>query len=206
MGLRGRSARGGKLVDVAEIEYSTTASLRVEPIWEFVKDMDNWAPFVMGYQSHEKKSERESLWTLKGDVGALQRVVTFRARVTEWAEPERVEFELEGVNEPLVGNGRFLVRADEDDGDSPTAPPRKSVFARLAEALLRFFQRRARVPEHPTEASPGETRARLTLVLRLEPSGPMAPMINALMQPAMAVAAEDLAKRILAHVTASQRS
>ena len=54
--------------------------------------------------------------------------------------------------------------------------------------------------------SPGESHARLTFVLRLEPGGPMAPMINALMQPAMAIAAEDLAKRILAHVAASQRS
>ena len=190
---------------MAEIEYSTTAPLRVEPIWEFVKDMDNWAPFVMGYQSHEKKSERESLWTLKGDVGALQRVVTLRARVTEWAEPERVEFELEGVSESLVGNGRFLVSADTGSGDSLPAP-KKSMFARLAQALLRFFQRLRREGESLTDASPAESQARLTFVLRLEPGGPMAPMINALMQPVMAVAAEDLARRILAHVTASQRS
>ncbi len=190
---------------MAEIEYSTTAPLRVGPIWEFVKDLDNWAPFVMGYQSHEKKSERESLWTLKADIGALQRVVTFRARVTEWVEPERVEFELEGVNEPVVGNGCFVVRADTGERDSPTAP-RKSLFARLAEALLRVFHRLRRGGEHLVQASPGETHARLTFVLRLEPGGPMAPMINALMQPAMAIAAEDLAKRILAHVAAAQRS
>ncbi len=37
---------------------------------------------------------------------------------------------------------------------------------------------------------------KLTFELRIEPGGPMAPMIDALIRPAMRVAAEDLATRI----------
>ncbi len=40
-----------------ETEYTTTAKLPVEVIWDFVREMDNWAAFVTGYQSHEKQNE-----------------------------------------------------------------------------------------------------------------------------------------------------
>jgi hypothetical protein len=29
---------------MAEVEYSSVAKLPVETIWEFVQEMDNWAP------------------------------------------------------------------------------------------------------------------------------------------------------------------
>ena len=56
----------------------------IEAVWRFTSDMDNWAPLVTGYQSHERVSEHESLWTLKGQVGQLSKAVTFRVRITEW--------------------------------------------------------------------------------------------------------------------------
>ena len=47
--------------------------------------------------------------------------------------------------------------------------------------------------------------ARLTFRLRVDPGGPQAPLINAMMKPAMVAAAEDLASRIVSHLEA-QRS
>ena len=32
-----------------EVEYSTRMHLTPEDIWEFVKDMNNWAPMLTGY-------------------------------------------------------------------------------------------------------------------------------------------------------------
>ena len=186
---------------MAEIEYSTTARLPVESIWDFVKDMDNWAPFITGYQEHEKHGEDDSLWTLKGDVGVLQRRVQFRAHVTEWAGPERVRFELEGVNEQLAGSGTFTM-APYEAHEAPTGL-HKGLWARAFEALLRFFHRlvHGRVERGAfADAGPGEGMSRLTFRLHIEPGGPMAPMINAMMQPAMSVAAEDLANKIVAHL------
>ena len=46
--------------------------------------------------------------------------------------------------------------------------------------------------------------ARLEFKLRLDPGGPMAPMVNAMIKPAMLVAAEDLANKIIGHLEARE--
>lgn len=201
---------------MAETEYSTTTRVPVETLWDFVKEMDHWAPFVTGYQHHEKQSETESTWTLKGDVGVLARTLTFRVRITEWNGPERVRFELEGVNEPMTGAGTFTLSREAAGAvaegaappPAPVAPPRKGLLARLAERIARllFRWRHGRVdrPEAPgsgaTPAGADGTLTRMTFHLRIDPGGPMAPMINAMVQPMLVPAAEQLAERILAAV------
>lgn len=172
---------------MAEVEYTTTADLPIDAIWEFVRDMDRWAPFVAGYQSHAVESDTDSLWTLKGDLGSLSRTLKFRVHVTEWTGPERVAFELKGLNEPLDGRGAFTLGAG-----APVAA-RKSLWARFGEWLVRLFYRGAR-----RQAQGGS--ARLHFRLELRPGGPMGPMVNAMIRPAMAVAAEDLANRIIGHL------
>lgn len=186
---------------MAEVAYTTTARLSLDEIWDFVRDMDNWAPFVAGYQQHEKHSEDDSLWVLKGDVGHLTRTLKFQVHVTQWDGPHRVEFELKGLNEPMTGRGRFEMDLYEEGGsDVGPAPARRRWFSRLLESIARFFFRRrfgeARRGED-AGAGPGAGMARMSFTLVLEPGGPMAPMINAMMKPAMTVAAEDLANRIV---------
>ncbi|MEN8377018.1 MAG: hypothetical protein ABFS34_16460, partial [Gemmatimonadota bacterium] len=44
----------------------------------------------------------------------------------------------------------------------------------------------------------GSAETRLTFRLRIEPGGPMAPMVNAMIAPMLTPAAEGLAERILA--------
>ncbi len=187
---------------MAEAEYSTTAKLPVERVWDFVKEMDNWAGFLTGYQAHEKQSETESVWTLKGDVGVLARVVKFRVNITEWAGPERVTFELEGLNEPMKGGGSFEMAPGEAEGASPAPVAPKSWLRRLIEAIFRFFfrLRHGRVERAASVAAAGPGSSRLTFRLHVEPGGPMAPMVNAMIQPAMVPFAEDLADKIMAHL------
>jgi carbon monoxide dehydrogenase subunit G len=194
---------------VAKASYSTTARLPVEAIWSFVEDMDNWAEYMVGYQSHEKLSENRSVWVLKGDVGALQRIVKFNVNVTEWAGPRRVRFELEGVNELMSGLGAFSM--EEYDGRDPApataAARRESLAARILESLMRFFHRlvHGRVERAAgADRGAGPGMARLTLELQIQPGGTMAPMIDALIQPAMKIAAEDLATRIIARLEADR--
>jgi carbon monoxide dehydrogenase subunit G len=170
-----------------ETTYSTTTRLTPEDLWAFVEDMDNWAPFMVGYQSHEKISHELSEWTLKGDAGPLARIVTFRVHITEWNGPERVSFRLEGVNEDMGGGGSFEISA----GDSQEPPPpRPGAFARAWAAILRVFGIGS-----SREASEGGTR--MTFHLELEPRGPMAPMISAMIQPALLPAAQNLVHQVL---------
>lgn len=193
---------------MAEVEYATTAKLPVETIWEFVREMDNWAPFLTGYQSHEKQSDDDSIWILKGDVGSLTRTVKFQVCVTEWAGPERVTFTLKGLNEDLEGEGALEMERFEAEADSAPASPVTSVpsfLSRAITAIFRFFFRKkfgeTERGEH-ADAGRGEGMAKLTFRLRLDPGGPMAPMVNALIKPPMLVAAEDLANKIIGHLEA----
>jgi carbon monoxide dehydrogenase subunit G len=185
---------------VAEAEYTTTAQLPVETVWNFVQEMDNWARFVTGYQSHEKRSETQSRWTLKGDAGVLARRLVFEVEITEWAVGKRAAFRLRGVNEPLQGEGVFALEPMTGD-EAPSAPaPRRGLLLRLFEALARAGLRL--LGRAPRRAAPALTGAgtRLSFRLRLDPGGPMAPMINAMIRPLMLPAAESLANQILAHL------
>jgi len=185
---------------VAEAEYTTTAKLPVGCIWDFVAEMDNWARFVTGYQSHEKRSETESRWTLKGDVGVLSRKLVFQVEITEWSPGKRAAFRLKGVNEPLEGEGVFTLEPAAG-GEAAFAPePRRGFLLRFFEAIVRWLLRligRAPRRETPALTGPG---TRMSFRLRLDPGGPMAPMINAMMKPLMLPAAESLANQILAYL------
>ena len=188
---------------MAEHQHQIDTNLAPGTIWEFVREMDHWAPLLTGYQSHEKQSDTESVWTLKGDVGVLARTLRFRVLVTEWAGPERVTFTLKGMNEPMAGEGAFSIQSI--GASAPPAPPEPAPARGLAglwERIVRFFFRRARGPAVERAVPTGTPTTRMIFRLRVDPGGPMAPMIDALMRPAMAAAAEDLAQRIVAHLEA----
>lgn len=188
---------------MAEHQHQIDTHLAPGTIWEFVREMDHWAPLLTGYQSHEKQSDTESVWTLKGDVGVLARTLRFRVLVTEWAGPERVTFTLKGMNEPMAGEGAFSIQSI--GASAPPAPPEPALARGLAglwERIVRFFFRRARGPAVERAVPTDTPTTRMIFRLRVDPGGPMAPMIDALMRPAMAAAAEDLAQRIVAHLEA----
>lgn len=80
----------------------------IEVIWNFVKDMDNWAPLVPGYVIHEKINSRQSTWEFQGDIGLFKKKVNLMINIKEWSPPTRVSFDLEG--EKYTGNGYFEVK------------------------------------------------------------------------------------------------
>ena len=123
-----------------EVEYTTTLNLPREAVWGFVKDMNNWAPFLTGYQRHEILNETDSIWTLKGDVGILARVVRLKAHVTEWSGPDRVAFTLTGLNEPVEGGGELVMRAASSAPKS-TAVVKRSLLRRVLDAFARALFR-----------------------------------------------------------------
>src|SRR3954462_8069774 len=92
-----------------EVEYSTALSLPRETIWEFVKDINNWAPFLTGYQKHEIESETDSVWTLKGDVGVLRRRARPKAHGAQWNGPGRGPSTPAGLDEVVEGGATFSI-------------------------------------------------------------------------------------------------
>lgn len=200
---------------MAEATYTTTTRVPIDRVWEFVKDMDKWGRFVTGYQSHQQQDEKNSTWTLKGDVGVLSRTLTFRAQIVEWNGPERVSFTLVGVNEPMEGAGTFTMDTVAGEGGAAPAPsaaappepvtPRRNPLFRLLESFWRWLLGRAgdgtvRDAAAAQAASAGDTLTRLRFELSLRPGGLMAPMVDAMIRPLMLPAAENLANRILAEL------
>jgi carbon monoxide dehydrogenase subunit G len=189
---------------VPEVEYTTTLSLPRETVWDFVKDMNNWAPFLTGYQRHEILSETDSIWTLKGDVGVLARVVRLKAHVTDWSGPDRVAFTLTGLNEPVEGGGELVMReSSAASAPASTAIVKLSIGRRIMESIARFLYRlvNGRAPARAAiSAQAAAGGSRLTFTLRMEAGGPTGPLVNAMLAPALAPAAEDLANRIAAHL------
>jgi len=189
-----------------EVEYTTTMALSRTLVWDFVKDMNNWAPMLTGYQTHEILDETDSVWTLKGDVGILSRTVKLRAHVTEWIDRERVEFTLTGLNEKVDGGG-VLVMSEEPVGGGDTAiavaPKKRAWFGRrfLDWFFRRMFKKKFGDGPKRIAAPAGATeRARLTFTLRMDAGGPTGPLVNAMLGPALMPAAEDLANKIAAHL------
>ena len=184
-----------------EVEYSTTMGLAPEAIWEFVKDMNNWAPFLTGYQKHTIESETDSVWTLKGDVGILSRQIELRAHVTEWNGPQRVAFTLTGLNEAVDGGGTLTI--SKSTGVSPREK-REGLFRRVLQAIFRFLFRCMHGTGPKRLAPTGNTVSQLTFTLRMDAGGPTGPLVNAMLAPALLPAAEDLANKIAAHLEKSQ--
>jgi carbon monoxide dehydrogenase subunit G len=186
-----------------QVEYTTKVAISCDAIWDFVKDMNNWAPFLTGYQRHEILSGTDSIWTLKGDVGVLARVVNLRAHVTEWNGPARVSFTLTGLNELVEGGGTLEMApiAEGTTGLVPEAPVKQpSRLARLIQAIFRLLFRRM-YGALPARAEPsGGPASQLTFRLRMDAGGPTGPLVNAMLAPALLPAAEDLANKIAAHL------
>lgn len=183
-----------------EVEYQTTMSVPPAKVWDFVKDMNNWAPFLTGYQKHEVLSEEDSIWTLKGDVGILSRQVQLKAHVTEWSGPEKVSFTLTGLNEQVDGDGTLLMTPIAE-GAAPPVPARVGLFARFVRFFVRLMFRL--VHGRSVEKAPvssGRPQSQLSFRLRMDALGPTGPLVNAMLGPALLPAAEDLANKIAAHL------
>jgi len=186
-----------------EVEYATSMALPTSVVWEFVKDMNNWAPFLTGYQTHEIIDDTDSVWTLKGDVGILSRVVKLRAHITEWVEPDRIAFTLTGLNEKVDGGGVLVMNQVEADAPPPPPPVKHWFGRRFLDWLFRSMFRRMN-GEAPKRLAPAAgasgVESRLTFTLTMDAGGPTGPLVNAMLAPAMMPAAEDLANKIAAHL------
>lgn len=87
--------------------HSVELPVGINDIWNFVSDMDKWAPLVPGYIEHEIINDRESTWAFKGDLGFMKKTVKLKIDITEWKEPSTVTFSLKGLSDNFKGGGYF---------------------------------------------------------------------------------------------------
>lgn len=94
--------------------HSVAVPLDINTIWNFVKDMNNWAPLVPGYIEHEIINENESTWAFKGDLGFMKKTVKLKIDIKEWNEPSGVVFDLTGISDNFKGGGYFKAEPISD--------------------------------------------------------------------------------------------
>lgn len=87
--------------------HTVELQVPIGKIWNFVQDMNNWAPLVPGYIHHEIVSENQSTWEFKGDLGLMKKKIKLQVDITEWLEPTKVTFNLKELSDNFSGNGYF---------------------------------------------------------------------------------------------------
>lgn len=95
--------------------HTVELPLSIERIWDFVHDMNKWAPLVPGYIEHEILSERQSTWAFKGDLGFMKKKVKLKIDIKEWNEPTLVTFDLSGISDNFKGGGYFRAEAIDEN-------------------------------------------------------------------------------------------
>ncbi|KAB2336029.1 SRPBCC family protein [Cytobacillus depressus] len=80
----------------------------IHNVWEFVSHINNWAPLVPGYIDHQLLSDTESTWSFTTDFGFMKKKIELKVDITSWEEPNKVTFNLVGLNEKFTGHGYFL--------------------------------------------------------------------------------------------------
>ncbi|WP_078549791.1 CoxG family protein [Litchfieldia alkalitelluris] len=94
--------------------YEVELNIPINSIWEFVSDMNNWAPLVPGYIEHTILNETQSTWAFIGDIGVMKKKINLHIDINEWQGPNLVSFGLKGVNENFSGTGYFKAVALSD--------------------------------------------------------------------------------------------
>jgi len=87
-------------------------------IWNFIKDMDNWAPLVPGYITHTKLNDRRSTWEFYSDSGLVSKHMNLQVDIQDWVEPNLVSFQLKG--DKYNGRGRFEAEPVSDNATKIT--------------------------------------------------------------------------------------
>jgi len=96
---------------VAETTYKTNIAVEQAKVWAFVSDIEKWAKLVPGYRKHEMQNDKESTWTFGGTVAGITKTVDAKITITEWQEPSKIGFELEGLSDKFTGAGYFEANA-----------------------------------------------------------------------------------------------
>jgi carbon monoxide dehydrogenase subunit G len=94
-----------------ETDHGFVVEAPIGAVWDYARDIGNWASSMPGYESFEEVDEVHSNWVLKVALGALTKRVPLKVTIIERREPEHISFELRGRSDPVEGRGTFTAEA-----------------------------------------------------------------------------------------------
>ncbi|XID91315.1 CoxG family protein [Paenibacillaceae bacterium WGS1546] len=122
--------------------HSIELPVAIDKIWDFVSDMNKWAPLVPGYIEHQIIDDRQSTWSFKGDLGFMKKTVKLKIDIREWIEPTKVMFDLTGISDNFGGNGYFEAEALGDNASKMTGYldiTAKGAMGPMTNSILKSF-------------------------------------------------------------------
>ncbi len=92
---------------MATTTYKTNITAPNEKVWQFVSNIENWASLVPGYRKHTMLNDKQSTWTFSGTVAGMTKTVEVQIDITDWEEPSKIGFALQGLSDKFTGAGYF---------------------------------------------------------------------------------------------------
>lgn len=175
-----------------EVEHVDVVNAPIAFVWDFVKDMGNWVQYLKGYQKHEVKNEKDSVWWIKGDVGIMARTVSFAVHIEEWLPEDRATFSMKGVSEVMDGDGALIM------GPNVPGEPATAKKGGLFKKKKKETATAQPTPQAVAEADPNTTK--LSFRLRVNAGGLIGPMVNAVLSPVLKPIAEDFSTKLKARI------
>ncbi|MFC7783873.1 SRPBCC family protein [Rossellomorea sp. GCM10028870] len=110
-------------------------------VWEFIRDMNAWAPLVHGYKEHSIVSDVQSTWKFTIHYGVVSKKVQVKVLITDWKEPSHVKFILRGINQKFTGVGFFKAEKVNSSNTAMTGCLKIESSSSLAKILESTFDK-----------------------------------------------------------------
>ena len=133
-----------------ETTHTVTIATDIDSVWDYVRDIRQWASLFPGCRECSVIDDDNSLWIIKVGAGGLVRTVNAQVHIEQWAGPEQVLFSYQLESEPVVGGGSYTATRISDveteialqvrvEGSGSMAPMWEAVSKPLLPQLAKIF-------------------------------------------------------------------
>lgn len=100
-------------------QYSKVINVQKNKLEDFIHNKEQWAVLIPGYLHHELLNEDDMIWVFQGDFGIIQKAVKVKLKVNK-SDAHQIQFELEGLSDPINGNGSFEIIQNQNESPQLT--------------------------------------------------------------------------------------
>lgn len=100
-------------------QYSKVINIQKNKLEGFIHNKEQWAVLIPGYLHHELLNEDDMIWVFQGDFGIIQKAVKVKLKVNN-SDAHQIQFELEGLSDPINGNGSFEIVQNQNESPQLT--------------------------------------------------------------------------------------
>jgi len=100
-------------------QYSKVINVQKNKLEGFIHNKEQWAVLIPGYLHHELLNEDDMIWVFQGDFGIIQKAVKVKLKVNK-SDAHQIQFELEGLSDPINGNGSFEIIQNQNESPQLT--------------------------------------------------------------------------------------